>query len=94
MNKLTYKEFEGTEAFIAAVGEKIGSSEAKKYQKTLLKHATKQGRIATEQSFTVEMPPYMQDVSDAGKGFSEGWSVTNSVNTELYIGGYGKGNTK
>ena len=94
LNKLTYKEFEGTEAFIAAVGEKIGSSEAKKYQKTLLKHATKQGRIATEQSFTVEMPPYMQDVSDAGKGFSEGWSVTNSVNTELYIGGYGKGNTK
>ncbi|MGK5094710.1 Sec-dependent nitrous-oxide reductase [Deltaproteobacteria bacterium TL4] len=51
------------------------------------------GRIVPEQSFTVEMPPYMQDITDAGKNISDGWSFTNSINSERYIGGYGKGNT-
>ncbi|MBC8257477.1 MAG: cupredoxin domain-containing protein [SAR324 cluster bacterium] len=79
---------------MAAVVAKIGADAAKKHQKNIFKYASKQGRIVPDKSFTVEMPPYMQDVSDAGKALSDGWSFTNSVNTELYIGGYGKGNTK
>jgi len=94
LKKLVYQKFEGETAFLDAIGGKIGAADAKKHREALIRHAVKQGRIMPEQSFSVEMPPYMQDVSDAGKGFSEGWSVTNSVNTELYIGGYGKGNTK
>jgi nitrous-oxide reductase len=45
------------------------------------------GRIHPEKSFTIEMPPYMQDLSDAGKGASYGWGFTNSFNTEMYTGG-------
>ena len=45
------------------------------------------GRINTKDSFTIEMPPYMQDLSDAGKGASDGWGFTNSFNTEMYTGG-------
>lgn len=54
----------------------------------------KKGRIIPEKSFTVELPPYWQDLADAGKGLSEGWVFANSFNTERYIGGIGKGNTK
>ncbi|NQU63249.1 MAG: cupredoxin domain-containing protein, partial [SAR324 cluster bacterium] len=42
----------------------------------------------------VELPPYWQDLSDAGKLESEGWVFTNSFNSERYIGGFGPGNTK
>ena len=45
------------------------------------------GRIQPKNSFTIEMPPYMQDLSDAGKGVSYGWGFTNSFNTEMYTGG-------
>ena len=45
------------------------------------------GRIKPKDSFTIEMPPYMQDLSDAGKGVSYGWGFTNSFNTEMYTGG-------
>ncbi len=45
------------------------------------------GRIKPKESFTIEMPPYMQDLSDAGKGVSYGWGFTNSFNTEMYTGG-------
>ena len=47
----------------------------------------KKGRIQEKDSFTIEMPPYMQDLSDAGKGVSDGWGFTNSFNTEMYTGG-------
>ncbi len=47
----------------------------------------KEGRIHPEKSFTIEMPPYMQDLSDSGKGASDGWGFTNSFNTEMYTGG-------
>ena len=47
----------------------------------------KEGRIHPENSFTIEMPPYMQDLSDAGKNASDGWGFTNSFNTEMYTGG-------
>jgi nitrous-oxide reductase len=45
------------------------------------------GRIVPEESFFFELPPYSQDLSDAGKGPSEGWGFTNSFCTERYVGG-------
>ncbi|MBL0721235.1 MAG: Sec-dependent nitrous-oxide reductase [Sulfurovum sp.] len=54
---------------------------------TLWKFDSKIGRINPDASFTLEMPPYMQDLSDAGKGVSHGWGFTNSFNTEMYTGG-------
>ncbi len=49
------------------------------------------GRIDVNKSFTIEMPPYMQDLSDAGKEASYGWGFTNSFNSEMYTGGIEKG---
>jgi len=37
------------------------------------------------------MPPCMQDLTDAGKGVSDGWAFTNSFNSEMYTGGIEKG---
>ncbi|WP_345992233.1 Sec-dependent nitrous-oxide reductase [Sulfurimonas sp. HSL-1716] len=54
---------------------------------TLWKFDHKKGRIIPKDSFTLELPPYMQDLSDAGKGVSYGWGFTNSFNTEMYTGG-------
>lgn len=54
---------------------------------TMWKFDSKIGRIDKESSFTIEMPPYMQDLSDSGKGVSDGWGFTNSFNTEMYTGG-------
>ncbi len=54
---------------------------------TLWKFDDKIGRIQEKESFTLELPPYMQDLSDAGKGASYGWAFTNSFNTEMYTGG-------
>ena len=47
----------------------------------------KKGRINEKESVTLELPPYMQDLSDAGKGVSDGWAFINSFNTEMYTGG-------
>jgi len=52
----------------------------------------KKGRIIPEESFSVELPPYMQDLADAGKGISDGWAFTNSWNSERYTGGIESGN--
>lgn len=49
------------------------------------------GRIDEGKSFSLELPPYMQDLSDAGKGESMGWGFTNSFNSEMYTGGIEKG---
>ncbi|MCL2346223.1 MAG: Sec-dependent nitrous-oxide reductase [Desulfobulbus sp.] len=49
------------------------------------------GLIDAKASFTVELPPYWQDLSDAGKGPSDGWSFTNSFCSERYVGGIEKG---
>ncbi len=54
---------------------------------TMWKFDPKKGRIDADASFTIEMPPYMQDLSDAGKAVSHGWAFTNSFNTEMYTGG-------
>jgi len=44
-------------------------------------------RIDPSQSFGVELPPYTQDLADAGKLGSDGWAFINSFNTEMAIGG-------
>ena len=49
------------------------------------------GLIEPENSFTIELPPYSQDLSDAGKGPSDGWSFTNSFCAERYVGGVESG---
>ncbi len=45
------------------------------------------GRIVPEKSFAIELPPYMQDLTDAGKLVSDGWVFINSFNTERSWGG-------
>ena len=54
---------------------------------TMWKFDSKIGRINPKESFTLELPPYMQDLSDSGKNASDGWGFTNSFNTEMYTGG-------
>ncbi len=49
------------------------------------------GRISYDGSFSLELPPYSQDLSDAGKGVSDGWSFTNSFCAERYVGGIESG---
>jgi nitrous-oxide reductase len=49
------------------------------------------GLIDPKQSFSIELPPYSQDLSDFGKGPSDGWSFTNSFCSERYVGGIEKG---
>jgi nitrous-oxide reductase len=49
------------------------------------------GRILPEKSFTVIAPPYSQDLSDAGKGESDGFSFTNSFCAERYVTGFEEG---
>ena len=49
------------------------------------------GRIDPEQSWAVELPPYMQDLADAGKLDSDGWAFFNSFNTERAYGGNAEG---
>ena len=47
----------------------------------------KLGRIVPDQSWGVELPPYSQDLADAGKLVSDGWVFINSFNTEMATGG-------
>ncbi|NIP58404.1 MAG: cytochrome C, partial [Gemmatimonadetes bacterium] len=50
------------------------------------------GRIDEDASFSIELPPYWHDLSDAGKGPSAGWAFLNSFNTEMATGGIEDGN--
>jgi nitrous-oxide reductase len=50
------------------------------------------GRLIQDDSFAIELPPYWQDLCDAGKLASEGWVFCNSFNTEMAKGGVEKGN--
>ena len=54
---------------------------------TLWKFDLDKGRINETEALTLELPPYNQDLSDAGKGVSDGWAFINSFNTEMYTGG-------
>ncbi|MBL7002990.1 MAG: Sec-dependent nitrous-oxide reductase [Gammaproteobacteria bacterium] len=58
---------------------------------TYWKFDNDKGRIDESKSFTIEMPPYSQDLSDAGKKASMGWGFTNSFCSERYVGGVEKG---
>jgi nitrous-oxide reductase len=49
------------------------------------------GRIMPDQSFAMELPPYMQDLTDNGKLSSEGYLFVNSFNTERSYGGNAEG---
>jgi nitrous-oxide reductase len=59
---------------------------------TFWKFDRENGRILQDQSFAIELPPYWQDLCDAGKKVSEGWVFCNSFNTEMATGGVEKGN--
>jgi nitrous-oxide reductase len=50
------------------------------------------GRIDPAASFTLELPPYWQDLADAGKGPSMGWAFLGSFNSEMATGGIESGN--
>ncbi len=53
---------------------------------TLWKFDRAKGRIDVTKSFALELPPYWQDLFDAGKGPSDGWIFGNSFNTEMATG--------
>ncbi|HSR47867.1 MAG TPA: Sec-dependent nitrous-oxide reductase [Anaerolineales bacterium] len=44
------------------------------------------GRIDPADSWQIELPPYWQDLCDAGRGPSEGWIFCNSFNSEMATG--------
>ncbi len=58
---------------------------------TYWKFNREKGLIDPENSFSIELPPYTQDLSSTGKGPSNDWSFTNSLCTERYIGGIESG---
>ncbi len=58
---------------------------------TYWKFNREKGMIEPENSFSLELPPYSQDLSDFGKGPSDGLSFTNSFCTERYVGGIERG---
>ncbi|MFM9995660.1 MAG: Sec-dependent nitrous-oxide reductase [Phycisphaerales bacterium] len=59
---------------------------------TLWKFDRQKGRIDTANSFALELPPYWQDLADAGKNASDGFFFINSFNVEMATGGAEKGN--
>ncbi len=59
---------------------------------TFWKFDRSRGRIDQRASFSMELPPYWQDLSDAGKGPSAGWAFLNTFNTEMATGGIEAGN--
>ena len=59
---------------------------------TFWKFDRSKGRIVHAQSFGVELPPYWQDLADAGKVASDGWVFCGSFNSELATGGIESGN--
>jgi len=48
------------------------------------------GRFDYDRTFQIELPPYTQDLADAGKLVSNGFGFINSYNTEMAVGTYGK----
>lgn len=44
------------------------------------------GQINMDESFEIEIPPYTQDLADAGKLMSEGWAFLGSFDSELATG--------
>jgi nitrous-oxide reductase len=54
---------------------------------TFWKFDRAKGRLDKEKSFAMELPPYAQDLADAGKLDSDGWCFINSFDTEMAYGG-------
>jgi nitrous-oxide reductase len=59
---------------------------------TFWKFDRQKGKVDKNNSFALELPPYWQDLSDAGKLVSEGYVFQNSFNTEMAVGGVEEGN--
>ncbi len=59
---------------------------------TMWKFDRTRGRIDVANSFALELPPYWQDLADAGKKASDGFFFINSFNVEMATGGIEKGN--
>ena len=59
---------------------------------TMYKFDREKGRIDMANSFSIEIPPYWQDLCDAGKLVSDGWAFCNSFNSEMATGGIESGN--
>ena len=59
---------------------------------TLWKFDREKGRIDESKSFAMELPPYWQDLADAGKLASDGYFFINSFNSEMATGGIENGN--
>lgn len=57
----------------------------------LWKFDRQRGRIDESKSFAIELPPYMQDLADAGKRASDGYIFINSFNAERSFGGVSEG---
>jgi nitrous-oxide reductase len=58
----------------------------------LWKFDREKGALDRARSFAIELPPYGQDLSDAGKLASDGFVFVNSFNTERAYGDTAKGN--
>jgi len=59
---------------------------------TMWKFDRAKGRVDESKSFAIELPPYWQDLADAGKLASDGYFFINSFNAEMATGGVEKGN--
>lgn len=58
---------------------------------TFWKFDRAKGRVDESKSFALELPPYWQDLADAGKLASDGFVFINSFNAEMATGGIEKG---
>lgn len=58
---------------------------------TLWKFDREKGRVDESKSFAIELPPYFQDLFDAGKLASDGLIFGNSFNVEMATGGVESG---
>ncbi len=58
---------------------------------TWLKIDQATGKLNLDESFQIELPPYTQDLADAGKKVSDGWGFIGSFNTEMATGGNSEG---
>jgi nitrous-oxide reductase len=58
---------------------------------TFVRVDEKTGRMNLKESFQIELPPYTQDLADAGKGPSYGYAFINSYNVEMAGGGIAQG---
>ncbi len=58
---------------------------------TFWKFDRTKGRVDEASSFALELPPYWQDLADAGKFASDGFVFINSFNAEMAVGGVEKG---